>query len=406
MTLIGGSDASGNSLPAHGIFNNSFKRSWIEGFPKSSKVDANGDFFEPRFTANESGGMNNQEGVTHLKTHLLPFMYDRSAEKPYVLIIDGHGSHVTPEFLQICRDENVIVVVRVPHTTHLTQGEDVKNFKDFKYEAHNKKSLWVGKSMHESARRKLGGDSGEHKTSISWENFGEIVFDAWANAFKKTNNQLAWNLIGINPFTRLPAMDLYESEWNRKLAKERAAYRKTDECKEKALGWLQRGLGHCFPRAERREWSKPDSANGRFTTGDAALCGPMTDPEMKLIEDHRSQKKAAAEQKKIERAAAAAEAKANMVAAGEQAWSQVLQGELKLESLKHAQADAVALFKGVAWPKPADGKANVLISVKRECLESKLGHEVTAFSAALAAAADVGEAADGSASTGEPGASD
>lgn len=124
-TIVGGSDASGDSLPAYLVFKNSFDMEAVRGFPKPSKLGPDGNFMSARSVANDSGGMTNDEALRYLTGHLLPFCHDATPEKPYVLILDGHGSHVTGPFLKLCKASNIIVVVRVPHTTHLTQGEDV-----------------------------------------------------------------------------------------------------------------------------------------------------------------------------------------------------------------------------------------------------------------------------------------
>jgi hypothetical protein len=48
------------------------------------------------------------------------------------LIFDGHGSHLTLEFIQICEDTNIIPLGFLPHTTHLCQPLDGKPFLSYK----------------------------------------------------------------------------------------------------------------------------------------------------------------------------------------------------------------------------------------------------------------------------------
>lgn len=45
-----------------------------------------------------------------------------------MLISDGHGSHVTPEFIIHCMFHNIILLILPPHTLHLTQLLDVTVF--------------------------------------------------------------------------------------------------------------------------------------------------------------------------------------------------------------------------------------------------------------------------------------
>ncbi|KAF7169957.1 hypothetical protein CNMCM5623_002481 [Aspergillus felis] len=49
-----------------------------------------------------------------------------------ILLFDGHGSHLTVEFLQICEDNGIIPFGFLPHTTHLCQPLDGKLFSSYK----------------------------------------------------------------------------------------------------------------------------------------------------------------------------------------------------------------------------------------------------------------------------------
>lgn len=53
---------------------------------------------------------------------------DRSVGRYRLLILDGHGSHVTPEFDQYCLDQSIIVLCMPPHSSHLLQPLDVGCF--------------------------------------------------------------------------------------------------------------------------------------------------------------------------------------------------------------------------------------------------------------------------------------
>ena len=45
-----------------------------------------------------------------------------------LLILDGHGSHVTPDFLEFCEAKRIMVIVYPPHSTHSLQPLDVVLF--------------------------------------------------------------------------------------------------------------------------------------------------------------------------------------------------------------------------------------------------------------------------------------
>ncbi|EFQ84978.1 hypothetical protein PTT_20237 [Pyrenophora teres f. teres 0-1] len=49
-----------------------------------------------------------------------------------LLILDGHGSHATPEFDQYCTENKIITLCMPPHTSHLLQPLDVSCFSPLK----------------------------------------------------------------------------------------------------------------------------------------------------------------------------------------------------------------------------------------------------------------------------------
>jgi hypothetical protein len=56
----------------------------------------------------------------------------KRADAPRLLIMDGHGSHLTYEFLDWCDFYNIIPYVCPPHTTHLIQILDGLLFRALK----------------------------------------------------------------------------------------------------------------------------------------------------------------------------------------------------------------------------------------------------------------------------------
>ena len=53
-------------------------------------------------------------------------------ERPLILFVDGHKSHVTLEVIDLAREKNVILFCLPPHTTHALQPLDVAVFKSLK----------------------------------------------------------------------------------------------------------------------------------------------------------------------------------------------------------------------------------------------------------------------------------
>ena len=57
---------------------------------------------------------------------------NRAGNSPRLLLFDGHGSHLTWEFLHLCEQWNIIAFIFPPHTTHIVQPLDGSPFRALK----------------------------------------------------------------------------------------------------------------------------------------------------------------------------------------------------------------------------------------------------------------------------------
>jgi hypothetical protein len=57
---------------------------------------------------------------------------EKAGGKSRVLIVNGHSSHYTAEFIQYARENNIIVLGYPPHCTHALQGLDIVCFAKMK----------------------------------------------------------------------------------------------------------------------------------------------------------------------------------------------------------------------------------------------------------------------------------
>ena len=80
----------------------------------------------------ENGWTNNVIGLAWLKDVFDKYIKDRIIGRYRLLILDGHGSHVTPEFDQYYLDQRIIVLYIPPHSSHLLQPLDVGCFSALK----------------------------------------------------------------------------------------------------------------------------------------------------------------------------------------------------------------------------------------------------------------------------------
>ena len=65
--------------------------------------------------------MTHDMGVVWLRDCFIPAL--KHPDKTNILICDGHGSHITLPFVQMCKENNIVLMLRVPHTSHRTQPE-------------------------------------------------------------------------------------------------------------------------------------------------------------------------------------------------------------------------------------------------------------------------------------------
>jgi hypothetical protein len=93
------------------------------------------------YWANESGGSTASMFLLWLKSQFrdttdengMPLghygpLFKVSRYNPVVVLLDGHCSHWSLEVLEYCVANGIHLVLRPPHTSHVSQGEDVINF--------------------------------------------------------------------------------------------------------------------------------------------------------------------------------------------------------------------------------------------------------------------------------------
>jgi hypothetical protein len=76
----------------------------------------------------ENGWTNNEIGLYWLEHVFDKHTKDRAVGRYRLLVLDGHGSHITPEFDQYCLNHSIIVLCMPPHSSHLLQPLDVGCF--------------------------------------------------------------------------------------------------------------------------------------------------------------------------------------------------------------------------------------------------------------------------------------
>ncbi|KAG2001081.1 hypothetical protein GB937_010526 [Aspergillus fischeri] len=73
-----------------------------------------------------------QIGLRWLQKTFIPATTSRTTGRYRLLILDGHGSHLTPQFDQICTENDIIPICMPAHSSHLLQPLDVSCFSPLK----------------------------------------------------------------------------------------------------------------------------------------------------------------------------------------------------------------------------------------------------------------------------------
>lgn len=118
VTVIECTNAAGWALPPCVIFKGKvFIESWFDGLPD-----------DWRFEISPNGWTSDEIGLRWLQKLFIPSTLSHMVGRYRLLILDGHGSHLTPKFDEICEQNDIIPICMPPHSSHLLQPLDIGCF--------------------------------------------------------------------------------------------------------------------------------------------------------------------------------------------------------------------------------------------------------------------------------------
>jgi hypothetical protein len=152
--------------------------SWLQDFDP--------ELHKTFFTSSASGWTNNELGLMWLRQ-----VFDREtkekARRSYrLLILDGHGSHLTMDFIEFCDQNRILLAIYPPHSTHTLQPLDVCMFKPLSSAYSTELSNFMYRCQGLS--------------SITKRDFFRLFYAAWHTAFKEKAILKAFECCGIAPF--------------------------------------------------------------------------------------------------------------------------------------------------------------------------------------------------------------
>jgi hypothetical protein len=166
ITVLACVGADGSALPPSLIFqaaNGNIRSTWVQHIEAGQH-----DMFA---ASSPSGWTNNEIGLAWLeqvfdwKTRL------KAQGRWRLLIIDGHGSHLTQDFLAFCDENKILLFVFPPHSTHTLQPLDVVCFKPLSSSYSQAMDIFMHTTQGYLAIKK--GD------------FFPLFWDAWISSFKE-----------------------------------------------------------------------------------------------------------------------------------------------------------------------------------------------------------------------------
>ena len=117
-TAIETISASGWALPPCIILKGKvFIESWFDNLPDDWRIEVS-----------PNGWTSDEIGIQWLEKLFIPSTIARTKGKYRLLILDGHGSHLTPKFDEICNQNDIIPICMPAHSLHLLQPLDIGCF--------------------------------------------------------------------------------------------------------------------------------------------------------------------------------------------------------------------------------------------------------------------------------------
>jgi hypothetical protein len=180
VTLVACICADGSHLPPGMIFEaagHEVQASWVK--------DINPEDNNIHFTTSPTGWTTHDLGLAWLEQVFDRYTKAKARRRWRLLILDGHGSHVTRAFIEYCDNHRILLLIFPPHATHTLQPLDVVCFKPLSQNYSNEVE-------HRQFEARGNG-------SVTKADFVSLFWPAWVNTFTKSLVLKAFEATGIHP---------------------------------------------------------------------------------------------------------------------------------------------------------------------------------------------------------------
>lgn len=79
-----------------------------------------------------NGWMTKDSFLHYLKTVIVSYLDGNNVQRPFILFVDGHSSHLSLEVIEFCREHEIVLITLYPNATWIMQPLDVGVFAHFK----------------------------------------------------------------------------------------------------------------------------------------------------------------------------------------------------------------------------------------------------------------------------------
>ena len=193
ITIVATICADGSSLPPALIYkavSGDLQDSWLQDYDPEEHPSW--------FASSPNGWTSNELGVSWLQSLFIKETATKAKRDWRLLIVDGHGSHLTLKFLGICQSHRILLAVYPPHSTHRLQPLDVSLFRPL--------ATYYSQSIDHFTRLSQG------LATITKRDFFKNFYPSFDRAFTEANMVSGWHRTGIAPFQPEEVLKIFKKD--------------------------------------------------------------------------------------------------------------------------------------------------------------------------------------------------
>jgi hypothetical protein len=190
LTVLASTCADGSSLPPGLIYaaaKGAIRETWVEDVEVGQH-----DVF---ITASPAGWSNNDIGLAWLEQVFDRFTKKKAGRSYRLLILDGHGSHITMDFIEYYDRRRILLMVLPPPSNRTLQPLDVVMFKPLSQAYHTALITFLQKAQGLISTKK--------------EDCFPLFGQAWMSSFKESSILKSFEATGIWPMDPSPILQRF-----------------------------------------------------------------------------------------------------------------------------------------------------------------------------------------------------